>query len=81
VRIGIVGLGHVDKKSDPEPCGGEVKETDEGQGSLSYRVAMRPLREGITGNSVDQQILAETVPVLPPIDQHALRWRDRRTLN
>ena len=41
---------------------------------LSYRVAMRPLREGITGNSVDQQILAETVPVLPPIDQRALRF-------
>ncbi|WP_040001022.1 glycosyltransferase family 32 protein, partial [Gluconobacter thailandicus] len=28
------GLGHVDKGSDPEPCGGDIEETHEGQGGL-----------------------------------------------
>ncbi|WP_209436181.1 transposase, partial [Gluconobacter japonicus] len=28
-------LGHVDKKSDPELCGGEIEETHEGQGDLT----------------------------------------------
>ncbi|WP_332348539.1 hypothetical protein, partial [Asaia spathodeae] len=27
-------LGHVDKRSNPEPCGGEVEETHEGQDGL-----------------------------------------------
>jgi len=27
--------GRVDKRSDPEPCGGDIEETDELQGSLA----------------------------------------------
>lgn len=30
----LYDLGHIDKRSDPEPCGGNIEETREGQSGL-----------------------------------------------
>lgn len=56
-------LSHVDKRSDPEPCGGDIDETHEGQGGLV--VAGRDTAHLLEG--VEHPLDAVAVPVTPPV--------------
>lgn len=57
------GLGHVDKKSDPELCCGEIEETHEGQGG--FVVARRDTAHLL--EFVEHPLDAVAVPVTPPV--------------
>ncbi len=75
----LFDVGYVDKRHDPEPGGGNIEETREGQGGLVVAGGDAAHLLGVIGHPLD----AVTVPVALPAyflwsTAAVARWNDRQ---